>query len=112
MPSESSVDVKDRGGQDDHKDGPTVEAHTTDSESGKGADEMRKPGEIDELPPVEAFKWNVDGDQSPFPEVAACVSNTDDPTMLCNTVRAWILMTTFVMLFSGVNQFFGLRYVC
>lgn len=65
MPSESSVDVKDRGGQDDHKDGPTVEAHTTDSESGKGADEMRKPGEIDELPPVEAFKWNVDGDQSP-----------------------------------------------
>ncbi|KAB8275269.1 OPT oligopeptide transporter protein-domain-containing protein [Aspergillus minisclerotigenes] len=91
MPSESSVDIQDRGGQDDHKDGPTVEAHTTDSESGKGADEMRKPGEIDELPPVEAFKWNVDGDQSP-------------------SVRAWILMTIFVMLFSGVNQFFGLRY--
>ncbi|KAJ5141069.1 hypothetical protein N7526_002064 [Penicillium atrosanguineum] len=44
------------------------------------------------------------------PEVAACVSNKDDPTMVCNTVRAWILMTIFVILFSGVNQFFGLRY--
>ncbi|KAJ5529204.1 hypothetical protein N7527_002597 [Penicillium freii] len=47
--------------------------------------------ELTELTPVEAFKWNVDGDQSPFPEVAACVSNKDDPTMACNTVRAWIL---------------------
>lgn len=25
--------------------------------------------------------------------------------------RAWTLMTVFVMLFSGANQFFGLRYV-
>ncbi|TVY43677.1 Glutathione transporter [Lachnellula subtilissima] len=63
-----------------------------------------------ELVPNEAFHWNVDGDQSPFPEVAACVSNTDDPSTPCNTVRAWILTTIFVMLFSGVNEFFGLRY--
>ncbi|KAJ5107487.1 hypothetical protein N7456_004162 [Penicillium angulare] len=63
-----------------------------------------------ELTPVEAFSWNVEGDQSPFPEVAACVSNKDDPTIKCNTVRAWILMTIFVIIFSGVNQFFGLRY--
>ncbi|CAG8215240.1 unnamed protein product [Penicillium olsonii] len=67
-------------------------------------------GELTELTPVEAFKWSVEGDQSPFPEVAACVSNKDDPAIACNTVRAWILMTVFVMLFSGVNQFFGLRY--
>ncbi|KAJ5200127.1 Oligopeptide transporter OPT superfamily [Penicillium cf. griseofulvum] len=66
--------------------------------------------ELTELTPVEAFKWNVEGDQSPFPEVASCVSNKDDPTIACNTVRAWILMTIFVILFSGVNQFFGLRY--
>ncbi|KAJ5607526.1 hypothetical protein N7537_004145 [Penicillium hordei] len=66
--------------------------------------------ELTELTPVEAFKWSVEGDQSPFPEVAACVSNKDDPTIACNTVRAWILMTVFVILFSGVNQFFGLRY--
>lgn len=65
-----------------------------------------------ELTPNEAFRWNVDGDQSPFPEVAACVPNTDDPSIPCNTVRAWILLTVFVVLFAGVNQFFGLRYVC
>ncbi|CAG8168598.1 unnamed protein product [Penicillium salamii] len=77
------------------------------------AEWLHKPdrGDLTELTPVEAFKWSVEGDQSPFPEVAACVSNKDDPATACNTVRAWILMTIFVMLFSGVNQFFGLRYV-
>lgn len=25
--------------------------------------------------------------------------------------RAWFLLTIFVILFAGVNQFFGLRYV-
>jgi len=57
-----------------------------------------------ELTPMEAFKWNVEGDQSPcewakkhrvfyrrgaelraVPEVAACVPNTDDPTIPCNS---------------------------
>ncbi|RJE20624.1 oligopeptide transporter [Aspergillus sclerotialis] len=63
-----------------------------------------------ELTPAEALKWDVHGDQSPFPEVAACVTNKDDPSMPCNTMRAWVLTTVFVMLFSGINQFFGLRY--
>ncbi|GKZ55771.1 hypothetical protein AnigIFM49718_000937 [Aspergillus niger] len=63
-----------------------------------------------ELTPLEAFKWNVEGDQSPFPEVAACVPNTDDPTLPCNTFRAWFLTTIFVMVFAAVNQFFSLRY--
>jgi hypothetical protein len=56
-----------------------------------------------EVTPVEAFKQNVDGDQSPcmaypakhlrhantnkiiVPEVAACVPNTDDPDVTCNS---------------------------
>lgn len=57
-----------------------------------------------EVTPVEAFKQNVDGDQSPcivqilrpslvsitddalpVPEVAACVPNTDDPDIACNS---------------------------
>ncbi|RAH72932.1 OPT superfamily oligopeptide transporter [Aspergillus aculeatinus CBS 121060] len=66
--------------------------------------------EIREVTAVEAFTWNVDGDQSPFPEVAACVPNTDDPNTPCNTVRAWVLTTVFVMIFAAVNQFFSLRY--
>ncbi|QSZ35659.1 hypothetical protein DSL72_006781 [Monilinia vaccinii-corymbosi] len=71
---------------------------------------LAEKAEAVELVPTEAFQWNVDGDQSPFPEVAACVPNTDDPTALCNTFRAWVLTTVFVTVFAGANQFFGLRY--
>ncbi|KAB8231711.1 OPT oligopeptide transporter protein-domain-containing protein [Aspergillus alliaceus] len=111
MASETSSDhIKPKDGRDDSKNGPTVEARTVDLRSYGGANELSKLGEATELSPVEAFKWNVEGDESPFPEVAACVSNKDNPTMLCNTMRAWILITIFVIVFSGVNQFFGLRY--
>ncbi|SPQ24505.1 dcfd6b46-241f-4263-850f-23a5e10ead82 [Thermothielavioides terrestris] len=93
--------------------GTDIEAVASSNEGDAGAEHdktpLRRPDET-ELTPNEAFKWNVDGDQSPFPEVAACVPNTDDPTMKCNTARAWILTTVFVVLFSGVNQFFSLRY--
>lgn len=41
--------------------------------------------ELTELTPMEALHWNVDGDQSPFPEVAACVSTEDDPTLEVNS---------------------------
>lgn len=41
--------------------------------------------EVKEVVPDQAFKWNVDGDQSPFPEVAANVPNTDDPTIQVNS---------------------------
>ncbi|KAK4233060.1 OPT oligopeptide transporter protein-domain-containing protein [Achaetomium macrosporum] len=96
-----------------HRNGSDIEAAVSSSEGDNGAENDRAPlyrPEKTELTPVEAFKWNVDGDQSPFPEVAACVPNTDDPTIECNTFRAWTLTTVFVMLFSGVNQFFSLRY--
>ncbi|KAJ7362691.1 OPT oligopeptide transporter [Mycena albidolilacea] len=66
--------------------------------------------ELTELTPMEALKWNVDGDQSPFPEVQACVSTEDDESLEVNTFRMWALMTIFVILFSGVNMFFSLRY--
>lgn len=42
--------------------------------------------EANELSPMEAFAVNVDGDQSPFAEVAACVPNTDDPDLLISSV--------------------------
>ncbi|CAD6439097.1 a8421b66-5429-4ffe-9c46-5045c8f0831c [Sclerotinia trifoliorum] len=71
---------------------------------------LREKVEAVELIPTEAFRWNVDGDQSPFPEVAACVPNTDDPSIPCSTFRAWFLTTVFVIVFAGANQFFSLRY--
>ncbi|KAJ8064165.1 hypothetical protein OCU04_006517 [Sclerotinia nivalis] len=71
---------------------------------------LQEQVEAVELIPTEAFRWNVDGDQSPFPEVAACVPNTDDPSIPCSTFRAWLLTTVFVIVFAGANQFFALRY--
>ncbi|KAJ6490473.1 OPT oligopeptide transporter [Mycena vulgaris] len=63
--------------------------------------------ELTELTPMEALKWNVDGDESPFPEVQACVSTDDDPSLEVNTFRMWALTTIFVIVFSGVNMFFS-----
>ncbi len=48
-------------------------------------------------------------DQSPYEEVAANVSNKDDPTMPCLTFRSWLLSLLFSCLFSFVNQFFWFR---
>lgn len=48
---------------------------------------------------VEAFEVNVEGDQSPFAEVAACVSNVDpDPEIQLNHFRTWCV--PFLPLFS------------
>ncbi|KAJ9094171.1 hypothetical protein QFC19_008021 [Naganishia cerealis] len=63
-----------------------------------------------EITPMEAFRRKVDGDESPFPEVQACVPTDDDPTIQINHFRMWFLLTLFVILFAGVNQFFALRY--
>lgn len=38
-----------------------------------------------ELTPMEAFDVDVSGDQSPFPDVAACVPVTDDPSIQINS---------------------------
>ncbi|THW01159.1 OPT superfamily oligopeptide transporter [Aureobasidium pullulans] len=58
---------------------------------------------------IETYATDIEAENS-IPEVAACVPNTDDPTTLCNTFRAWFLLTVFVIVFAGANQFFGLRY--
>lgn len=47
---------------------------------------------------------------SPYPEVRAVLPPTDDPTIFLNHWRTWFLVTVFVVVFAGVNQFFSLRY--
>ncbi|OCF33178.1 OPT family small oligopeptide transporter [Kwoniella heveanensis BCC8398] len=103
VPLEEEDEKKDR----DLERTPSGSDYETDS---KGIKAYVALLEKEELTPDQAFTVQVEGDQSPFPEVAACVPNTDDPTLPCNTVRAWILTTVFVIVFSGANQFFGLRY--
>ena len=49
-------------------------------------------------------------DESPYPEVRSAVSNTDDPSMLSSTFRAWFLGLIWAVLIPGVDQFFFFRY--
>ncbi|ODV80917.1 OPT superfamily oligopeptide transporter [Suhomyces tanzawaensis NRRL Y-17324] len=47
---------------------------------------------------------------SPYPEVRAAVSVEVDPNVHLNHWRSWFMVTVFVIVFAGVNQFFSLRY--
>jgi hypothetical protein len=41
---------------------------------------------------------------SPYAELRASVTNTDDPTLPVDTFRSWFLGIFFVALFATVNQ--------
>ncbi|KAJ7225946.1 OPT oligopeptide transporter [Mycena pura] len=47
--------------------------------------------------------------ESPYPEVRAAVSSTDDPLMPVNTFRMWTIGIFLTILFAGVNEMFALR---
>jgi OPT family oligopeptide transporter len=49
-------------------------------------------------------------DNSPYPQVRASVSATDDVTLSINTPRMWALSLLFSVLGSSTNLFFSLRY--
>jgi hypothetical protein len=63
-----------------------------------------KTGDPEEVKEVEAEF----AEDSPYEEVRAAVSNTDDGSV-ANTVRAWILGMIFVTLGSGLNMFLSMR---
>ncbi|KAG9000993.1 hypothetical protein FRB90_011695, partial [Tulasnella sp. 427] len=49
-------------------------------------------------------------EDSPYPEVRASVSNTDDPDMPCLTFRVWIIGLPLCLALSGINMYLYLRY--
>lgn len=73
--------------------------------SGQPLDEL---GVLDDAEAVRIY--DIESDNSPYPEVRAVVSPTNDETLPVNTLRAWALGIIFTMLGSGANQFFSLRY--
>ncbi|CAF3487323.1 unnamed protein product [Rotaria sp. Silwood1] len=52
---------------------------------------------------------NDDDEQSPYEEVAANISNKDDPTMLCLTFRSVFIGILLTCLMSFASQFFSYR---
>jgi hypothetical protein len=49
-------------------------------------------------------------DESPYPEVRAAVSNTDDMEMPADTLRSWTIGLFWAIFIPGLNQFFHFRY--
>ncbi|WFD42790.1 hypothetical protein MPSI1_001440 [Malassezia psittaci] len=49
-------------------------------------------------------------EDSPYPEVRASVSNTDDPTMPAVTIRMWAIALLLSCIGGAVNTFLSLRY--
>ncbi|KAI0044883.1 oligopeptide transporter [Auriscalpium vulgare] len=49
-------------------------------------------------------------DESPYPEVRAAVSNTDDMLMPASTIRAWTIGLLWSIIIPGLNQFLFFRY--
>jgi hypothetical protein len=48
--------------------------------------------------------------ESPYAEVRSAVANTDDPTMLSSTFRAWVVGLICAIIIPGTNQVFSFRY--
>jgi hypothetical protein len=65
------------------------------------------PGRRTSYVPPCPTEWE---DESPYPEVRAAVSNTDDTEMPADTFRAWTIGLFWAIFIPGLNQFFHFRY--
>lgn len=68
---------------------------------------VAEPHHISYVPPPRLTEWE---DESPYPEVRAAVSNTDDMEMPADTFRSWMIGLLWAFLIPGLNQFFHFRY--
>ncbi|KAG6373683.1 OPT oligopeptide transporter [Boletus reticuloceps] len=84
------------------------------AEKEKQADDLGAP-----LPVADFDDPNINKDEalagiigltSPYPEVRSAVANTDDVTIPCGTLRAWVLGIIWAIIVPGMNQFFFFRY--
>ncbi|KAH9810214.1 putative oligopeptide transporter [Melampsora americana] len=77
------------------------------------AAEVLKPGvpyqDIIDLADAICVELKLAQENSPYPEVRACVDPFDDPTVPVLTFRMWMIGILLVCLGTGVNQFFAQR---
>ncbi|KAG0002246.1 hypothetical protein BGZ80_003771 [Entomortierella chlamydospora] len=65
---------------------------------------------VHQMEDMESFSITLEEDEnSPIPEVAAIVSNRDDPSAPVMTFRYWVMAIFFSILLSFFNQFFWFR---
>lgn len=108
--NESSVDTNQQNENENSVDNPTFSPDATD--------DIRVSFRKDSLTVDISTRHNStepivlnenENEQSPYEEVAANVSNKDDPTQLVLTFRSWFLGLAFTCILSFVNQFFWYR---
>jgi hypothetical protein len=69
-------------------------------------DYLAEKGTVDEKFDIERSSVVLEEEEnSPIPEVAALVSNKDDPTLPTLTFRFWVMAVFFSCLLSFINQF-------
>ncbi|EGG10787.1 putative oligopeptide transporter [Melampsora larici-populina 98AG31] len=77
------------------------------------AAEVLRPGvpyqDIIDLADAICVELKLAQENSPYPEVRACVDPFDDPTIPVLTFRMWVIGIFLVCLGTGVNQFFAQR---
>ena len=78
-----------------------------DSSSETTAGAYRTPHLTTHMSTPRLTEWE---DESPYPEVRAAVSNTDDMEMPADTLRAWTIGIFWAIFIPGLNQFFHFRY--
>lgn len=79
----------------------TPEGKTLGESSGSGTDSDADPN----LDPNEVQGEGDYEEDSPYPEVRSAVANTDDPSMPCNTIRAWVIGLIWAIIIPGLNQY-------
>lgn len=66
------------------------------------------PPHENEIPRYLRDLENLEED-SPYPEVRASVSNTDDPDMPCLTFRVWVVGLTLCIVTNAASMYLYLR---
>ena len=68
-----------------------------------------KPHEYAELIREMKLEAVLVTENSPYAEVRAVVSNTDDPSMPSFTIRVWLIGIILVVIGAFINQLFAVR---
>ncbi|EJC97675.1 OPT oligopeptide transporter [Fomitiporia mediterranea MF3/22] len=89
--------------------GPSIGTEPSDFDTESRADSMYRSSES-RLHMRSSDAFDDYEDESPYAEVRAAVSNTDDPTMPVNTFRMWFIGIIFTIVIAALNQFFTMRY--
>ncbi|KAK0669619.1 putative sexual differentiation process protein [Cercophora samala] len=87
----------------------SVRSHKRPSHDDNDAADAFELDSLNSQDPLETSDQEEEVENSPYPEVRAAVSPYDDPTLPCNTIRAWAIGLSLIFLGASMNTLFSLR---